>query len=198
MTDEHRSPEEIERRLEQERAGLADSLEALRDNFSIDRIVRQSAEQIREHSGDIGASVSRAVKDNPLAVALTGVGLAWLIFGNGTASDYRSRGAGPEGYAGDHFGPRHSASAEQPRGITEGDDLPSWIRDVDDMHDHVGTGARPGMGHSGEGGKFSEVSRSVREGVRDTAGSARDRAADMKKRLSQGTEDLTIVSQGVV
>lgn len=88
MTSDTRSPEEIERDIERERAGLRDTLGDLQDKFSVETIARQFTDQFREHGGDIGRSVSDAVKRNPVALALTGVGLAWLMMG-GRDNDYR-------------------------------------------------------------------------------------------------------------
>lgn len=82
MTNDARSPEEIERDIERERAGLTDTLDDLQNKFSVEEISRQVTDQFREHGGDIGRSVSDAVKRNPVALALTGVGLAWLMLGD--------------------------------------------------------------------------------------------------------------------
>jgi len=82
MTNDSRSPEEIERDIERERAGLTDTLDDLQDKFSVETIARQVTDQFREHGGDIGRSVSDAVKRNPVALALTGIGLAWLMIGD--------------------------------------------------------------------------------------------------------------------
>ena len=89
MTNEERSPKEIEREIEREREGLTKTLDELQDKFSIDTVVRQVSDQFRENGGDIARSVSRSVKDNPVALALTGVGLAWMIFGSGARGDRR-------------------------------------------------------------------------------------------------------------
>lgn len=93
MTNDTRSPEEIERDIERERAGLTDTLDDLQDKFSVETIARQVTDQFREHGGDIGRSVSDAVKRNPVALALTGVGLAWLMMGDksGGRSSYDRR-----------------------------------------------------------------------------------------------------------
>ena len=82
MTSDTRSPEEIEREIERERAGLSSTLDDLQNRFSVETIARQFTDQFREHGGDIGRSVSDAVKRNPVALALTGVGLAWLMMGD--------------------------------------------------------------------------------------------------------------------
>ena len=83
MTNETRSPKEIERDIERERAGLTNTLSDLQDRFSIESLARQVSDQVREHGGDIGRSVSDAVKRNPLALALTGAGLAFGIMAYG-------------------------------------------------------------------------------------------------------------------
>lgn len=82
MTNESRSPAEIERDIERERAGLTETLDELQDRFSFEGMTRQITDQFREHGGEFGRSLSDSVKRNPAALALTGIGLAWLIFGN--------------------------------------------------------------------------------------------------------------------
>lgn len=94
MTSDSRTPEQIEREIERERAGLTDTLDDLQNKFSVETIARQVSDQFREHGGDIGRSVSDAVKRNPVALALTGVGLAWLMLGDksgGSDRDDRDR-----------------------------------------------------------------------------------------------------------
>ena len=70
------SPREIESDIERERAALGSTLDDLQERFSLDAIVRQIGEGLKDNGADIGRSVSRSVKDNPLALTLTGVGLA--------------------------------------------------------------------------------------------------------------------------
>ena len=89
MTNDSRNPEEIEREIERERAGLADTLDDLQDRFSVEGIARQFSDQFREHGGDWGRSISDAAKRNPVALALTGAGLAWMMFGSGNSRDRR-------------------------------------------------------------------------------------------------------------
>lgn len=87
MTNENRSPEEIEREIERERAGLKDSINDLQERFSFDGMFQQIGDQFREHGGEFGRSVARSARENPIALALTGAGLAWLILGNNRSSD---------------------------------------------------------------------------------------------------------------
>ena len=81
MPTDTRTPAEIERDIERERAQLGDTIEELQDRFSPETILREVGRGFREHGGDIGTAISRSVKENPVALALTGVGLAWMMFG---------------------------------------------------------------------------------------------------------------------
>ncbi len=85
MTD-HRSPAEIEREIEEERASLTGTLDELQHRFSFDRMPTEAGEFVRSQSGEIMHAVSRAVRENPMAVALTGVGIAWMILGSRRSS----------------------------------------------------------------------------------------------------------------
>lgn len=94
MPSDTRTPDEIERDIERERAELASTVDALQDKFSPDAVIREITRGIRDHGGEFGTAVTRSIKQNPLALALTGVGLAWLVFGRSheTANhaDYRN------------------------------------------------------------------------------------------------------------
>lgn len=76
-----RDPDTIAEEIESERARLAESLKELDDRFSPDAIVDQAAEAVRRH----GSKLGDMAKDNPLAVALIGSGVAWLLAGSKTS-----------------------------------------------------------------------------------------------------------------
>jgi hypothetical protein len=116
MTD-HRSPAEIEREIEEERRGLTGTLDELQNRFSFDRMTTEAGHFMRSQSGEVMHAVSRAVRENPMAVALTGLGIAWMILGsrrNGSDSyDYRAGSWGSDteedwdeeaGYGDDTYG----------------------------------------------------------------------------------------------
>jgi hypothetical protein len=98
MSD-HRSPAEIEREIEEERAGLTGTLDELQSRFSFDRMTTEAGEYVRAQGGEIAGAVSRALRENPMAVALTGVGIAWMILGNRRNGSGRSQGHGAYGYS---------------------------------------------------------------------------------------------------
>lgn len=81
MADRSRSPREIERELEQERAELRETLQEMFSRFTFEEVWTRLGAYMRENRGDYGHSFGRALKEKPLAVALTTVGVAWLLFG---------------------------------------------------------------------------------------------------------------------
>lgn len=84
------SSKEIEREVESQRASVESTLDALKQKMSFGQVVD-------EFGGYVGAedvkgafrNVGRQVRDNPIALGLVGVGLAWLMLGGGsTRSGY--------------------------------------------------------------------------------------------------------------
>lgn len=174
MTNDTRTPDEIEREIERERAGLTDTLDELQNKFSVETIARQFSDHFREHGGDIGRSVSEAVKRNPVALALTGVGLAWMMLGKksesghsrldadtdnvGLRSDRDSKDHGPVGSVRQNNSRPTHRPARNPTGTA-----PTWARRIGDNDDN---------------------------GDADDE-SLNDRAAALFKQLSEGTETLS-------
>lgn len=76
-----RTPEQIEREIEAERGALARSLDALQNQFSPEAMVDTATTYLRQNGSDWARSATRQARDNPIALAVTGVGLAWLIAG---------------------------------------------------------------------------------------------------------------------
>lgn len=81
MSNDSRTPDEIERDIERERAELASTVDALQDKFSPEAVIRELTDGFRRHGGEFGEAVTRSAKQNPVALAVTGIGLAWLMFG---------------------------------------------------------------------------------------------------------------------
>lgn len=212
MTSETRSPTEIEREIETQRSALTSNIEDLQQKFSIDALVRQVSDQFREHGGDMGRSITDQVKSNPIPLALTGIGLAWMMFGNSqrpvssgnynrVEDDYRqSRLATERSYT------RHDRASS----TFESD--PSWSRESTDIDgpstmDRLSSGAssasqKVSEGVSSAGDKVSSGLTSVESGVTSAASSAksavtrgaesiRDSVSSAGSRIAEGTESLT-------
>ncbi|WP_099826281.1 DUF3618 domain-containing protein [Oceaniglobus indicus] len=209
MTD-HRSPEEIERDIERQRAGLTDTLDDLQDRFSIDGIVRQVGDQFREHGGDIGASISRSVRENPMALALTGVGLAWMIFGNRDGAESgRDRAPARPHRTVSHtrrrvdYGrqdpfenePSHDSRPGRARGIAGPGNTPAWLRDDDDDHDLHGRYHDQDDDHS-LGDQVRAAREKAGQRVTSAAGSVSDSASAAAGAVSGATSDAADKARG--
>lgn len=178
-----RTPDEIERDIVRERAELSGTLDSLQDRFSVDGIVREVSDQLRLHGGDIGRTVSTAVKDNPMAVALTGVGLAWMIFGPRQPLDRGYRATSDrDGYrdslyrdatrvppASETYASRRPMTEPGGYGAMPQRNLPGWARDVDDDHDTASSETSTGQ-------KVKGYAMAAKDSAGSAAGSARDGA----------------------
>ena len=205
MTNDTRTPEEIENDIERQRAGLTSTLESLQDKFSVESVARQFTDQFQKHGGDIGQSISEAVKRNPVALALTGVGIAWLMLGDRSApqpSYDRSidRSSEREGFGrADRSSwssdtPRYSGNARSypARSSTEGlssgrTDLPSWARGSDDRG--MMAKAKDAAGEmadrvSGAAGATGDAASGMTDTLRDAGQSVADGARDMASSVS--------------
>ncbi|MBM7070082.1 DUF3618 domain-containing protein [Actibacterium sp. 188UL27-1] len=217
MTNETRSPKEIEREIEEQRSDLTSNLEDLQDKFSIDTVVRQIGDQFREHGGDMGRSISNQVKANPIPLALTGIGLAWLMFGSSQQPQQRRHVS--DNYDDD----RYSATEREFRRSRESRGLPytppttydadrsaaqpSWARGDDDdspsVVDHLSSGAgavkdkaagsaqsaKDGLANAGS--TVGDAVSSVKSAVGDATQSAKQGLSSAGNRIAEGTEALT-------
>ena len=177
-----RTPEEIERDLEKNRDGLQKTIHDLQDTFSPETIFRSISDNVSRHGGDWGKSISAAARENPLALAVTGVGLGWLIFGNGPSADRIEEGARSTSLPGSGTEGRKTPYGEGadasigPRGPVPQGDGPNWYSD-----DHGPTRTQ----------RMRAGVHNAQAGAARGAGRVRDRSSDMARRLSEGTESMT-------
>lgn len=80
-TDPHnQTSAEIERQVEGTRAGLAHSLDVLRERVSPDHLMDQAVQYVRTAGGDdFTRNLTAAVRENPLPVLLIGAGIGWML-----------------------------------------------------------------------------------------------------------------------
>ncbi|MDU9006771.1 DUF3618 domain-containing protein [Sedimentitalea todarodis] len=174
MTNDTRSPKEIEREIEEQRSDLTSNLEDLQDKFSIDTVVRQIGDQFREHGGDMGRSISEQVKANPIPLALTGIGLAWMMFGNAQKPATKSPSYDDDGYSSVERDFRRRQLAEgrpytpPTRYPSQHDNTPSWARD-DHEDDGPSMGERISAGVDSVKDKAAQASDAVKSGASATA-----------------------------
>lgn len=211
MTNDNRSPAEIERDIERDREALTENIQGIQEKLSFDTIVQQIGEQFREHGADISRALGKSVKENPMAVALTGVGLAWMIFGRGQNNfgPDRSSNFDDQSYGGRNS-LRRMRSDPARRYVEEStwnadrefvnppsDDVPLWARD----REHVARqyGDEPlwsrdrddSDSSSSNTATESTIGNSVTQALADGAHALADGAHELSARLSHGTENLS-------
>lgn len=86
-----RSASEIEREVDRERARVAGTIDALQDKVSVNGMIDQVVRAVTEHGGDVSRNLGRTMRDNPLPVILTSVGLAWLMTSSSSSGADRYR-----------------------------------------------------------------------------------------------------------
>lgn len=75
------TPGQIEAQLDQDRDALAESLHALRSRLSLEGLWSDGATLVKANAAPYTQALDAAIRANPVALAVTAVGLAWLILG---------------------------------------------------------------------------------------------------------------------
>ena len=91
--DASKSPERLEREVDQARDRVGKSMNELSDRFSPGELIDQAVGMAREHGGEFGRNLSVQVKNNPLPLILTSVGISWMMMAsskNGAANAHGS------------------------------------------------------------------------------------------------------------
>lgn len=78
-----RSPERIEREVDQARARVGQTLSELSDRLSPGELLDQALGMAREHGGEFGRNLGAQVKNNPIPMILTSVGVSWMMMSSG-------------------------------------------------------------------------------------------------------------------
>lgn len=204
MTNDTRTADDIERDIANEREQLSDTFNDLQKKFSIDTIVNDIGTMVRDQGGDIGRSVKDTVARNPAAVALVGVGLAWLVLGK----DRTAHGNGTPQHSGQYGGRNRTRGSSlgwdeltraNDHSFSDGDQ--TWYDSAQATPDPRFRGQATGGGShdtSDTGTSSAGVTDRVRSGasaagqaISGAAGSMGQSASDLTERLSHGLDDLS-------
>lgn len=214
--EEYKRPEEIERDLEQTRAEVSSTLDAIQEKLTPGQLMDQAIDYWRRSApADFGSNLSRNVRDNPLPVALVGIGLGWLMMSTrkqetryapyredyvsdeedydyGSAYDYDSASHG-YGAMESNYGESGESALERAKSSAS-----SAAEQVKDKAAELKARAGEGMQHmrdkasalSGRGSGRYEGMRHRAAGMRSSlserAGSARARMSDLRERSREG------------
>lgn len=88
----NRSPDMIEKEVEQQRAKVEATLSALQDKLSPGALADQATRFFSDaDSGGFAQNLGTKVKDNPLPATLAGLGIAWLMLSDRGGADDSER-----------------------------------------------------------------------------------------------------------
>ena len=82
-SDGRKSPERLEDEVDRARARVSRSANELSDRLSPGELIDQALGMAREHGGELGRNLATQVKNNPLPMILTSVGISWMIMSSG-------------------------------------------------------------------------------------------------------------------
>lgn len=196
MTDADPTSAELERQAEAARARLADTADELKARMSPGQIMDEVLNQFRGGDGtEMLANLKTQARDNPMALALIGSGMAWLMLGSGPQSGVQSGAhsalqsagsgraypgypgsSGPAGHADDRVG------AARPMGEAG----PSRADRA-----AQGAGAAYEAAYETVGGALHDAAQAGGEGLRDAAEGLRQTGAEAMDGLRRAGRDAS-------
>ena len=179
-----KSAAEIEREVKQERAHVERTLDELQDRFSPGQLVDQAVTYLRGSGGaDFMRNLGETVKQNPVPLALVGVGLVWMMLGDRSGRRHR--------YSRSHY-------------WDEDDDLAYgelYEDNLDYEHDVYGAGTTAygaetsGAGEHESGAGWSDRAKATVEGAKDKAAELGERARGLAEDATAGVGRLSATAR---
>lgn len=165
--------EDIEDEIARTRGEMTDTLTAIERKLSPQQIMDQAVDTMREFLSD-RSRVAQMVRDNPIPLALIGLGLGWMAVSAATSGESRRAKAGSyesmegvsPGWSGDETGGGYAPGVESPAYGTAGS--AEYSAKIES--------AREGMRHAAHRtrGKVAEWGRQARVSANQAADRTRD------------------------
>lgn len=171
-TEDNRRPEEIESDLERTRAEMSETIDAIQHKLTPGQMMDQAFAYARTSlPADFGANLGNAVRDNPVPMALIGIGIGWLMMAgqnsDGHARMRRQLARTDRDAAGQYSGSYDSAYSS---GAFTGESQDGTIKRA--------------------ASKVSETGRGLKDRASETGRSIMDKASDLKNRVTGSTSSM--------
>ncbi|HVI33805.1 DUF3618 domain-containing protein [Phenylobacterium sp.] len=174
-----KSAADVEREVEASREELERTVEALKDKMTPGELFNEASRAMGGAGNRMMMKVVDQAKENPVPVALIGLGLAWLMASQSKKS-HGYAGAYGAGYGVDYYDDAsHGASVK--------DKVTDRAHAVADKASGVVASAKDRLSHTAAGAR--EHTRSAMDGVSSAAGQVRERASQMGHRVKQQATD---------
>lgn len=165
-------PAKIERNSEEIRADMNATLDALGRKLSPGQLIDRSAEYLRDNGGELASNLGRQLKDNPIPLALTAIGLIWLI----AAQNRSSRSTASAYYGTDDITPEDYATASVTPETQESDEQSTFANAKE---------------------RVQQTASHVKERVQETAQLARDKLHASRERVRSSSDRVRAGSGAV-
>ena len=174
-----KSAAEIEREVKQERAHVERTLDELQERLSPGQLVDQAVTYLRGSGGaDLMRNLGETVKQNPVPLALVGVGLAWMMLGDRRGRYERSP------YRDEDDDLAYGADLDEADLYREDDPYTVGV-----SASAYGSGAATTVEHeNGEG--WADRAKATAEGAKDKAAELRERARGLAEDATAGAGRL--------
>jgi hypothetical protein len=184
-----KSSHEVQREVQQSRADVEETLEAIQERLSPGQVFEQVVDYMRSSNGsDFLRNLGSVVRDNPVPIALVGTGLVWLMLSSSRSGrkEYDDEDDQLQSYGESRYGAELSEEAGQSAAWGESaretarewsESARSSARSVRDRARRLGASARHRVGETGEqlwhgardvGDRAGYYGRRVRRGFFDT------------------------------
>lgn len=193
----HDKPEDYERQLEEDRAAIGETIDAIQRRLSPGQLFEQALGYARAGSGQAASSIVRSAKQNPWPLVLTGVSLAWLIQST-SSSRSGDRYAAGEGYDDDDYSYETYGYVERPSG-REGAGESAWERaraaaasvqrdagEAEETFQARVTAARAKAAELKQ--EANETAEAFRDRVNDTLERAERKASELRRRAGSAMD----------
>lgn len=157
--DMQRKPAELEQEADRARARVEHTIEALEQKFSPGQLLDQALQLVKSNGSGFGHNLTTQIRNNPMPLVLTGIGLTWLISASDRPPQYTGSTSGSSGGG-------MSSAASGARSAAGG--VASRTRAAADSVSGAAHGARQAMGNATD---------STRTALGNMAGATRQRAA---------------------
>lgn len=207
MSDTRKDPDQLERQVDDARANLSQTVDALGAQLSPGQLIDQVFNMTKEQGGEFASKLGQQAKDNPLALVLTGIGMTWLMAGSGPSTDklhqQLHKASNNTGYSGSPS-PSTSTSTSYPGSASGSTSYPGSSTSstvasrmqsgVDSGKDTLKAGAdamKSGLDST------KDTLHAGADAMRSGADAARQRAATLGSQFEQTLRDQPLVMSGL-
>lgn len=209
--EDNRRPEEIEQDIERTRAQLSSNIDAIQSKLTPGEMMDQALSYARTSlPADFGSNLNHAVRENPIPVALIGMGMAWLMMQGKQRPGYMSASRGSvsgvshrpgSGFADEHGIDFHGQGELDDHGVgghVTGDHG-SGMHNARSRVSETGHNLKSKV--SGTSRSLKEKTSSATQGIKEKMSTAshslRDKASALGERFSSSSSSASESMQGM-